>query len=160
MEGLSHLRRPRGVKTSGFLVDVGIFGACFTHFWPSERRWAQDFDRIRREQKRPPTSDERQRCAVSIIGILVNTALGIGAMSSSVSTCAGSVNVPANCAANINAFVGNALVLVGTAMAADLSCPAAPIQVGSRSRFHRFKRERQEQIEDKKEEIEPLGPAI
>jgi hypothetical protein len=31
--------------------------------------------------------------------VMVNTALGMGAISSSVSTCAGSVNVPANCVA-------------------------------------------------------------
>lgn len=86
-----------------------------------------DYKRIEREEKRPVTKDERQRCAVTIIGVLVNTALGIGAMSSSISTCAGSVNVPANCAANINAFIGNALVLVATAMAADLSCPEDPL---------------------------------
>eukprot|EP00435_Cladocopium_sp_Y103_P074977 s35_g52.t2 len=71
--------------------------------------------------------DERQRCAVTIFGVMVNAALGIGAISSSVSTCAGSVNVPANCAANVNAFIGNVLVLAGTAMAADLSCPLDPL---------------------------------
>eukprot|EP00434_Breviolum_minutum_P000016 symbB.v1.2.000013.t1/scaffold5.1/size591573/13 len=86
-----------------------------------------DFDAIVKEERRPVTKDERQRCAVTIFGVMVNTALGIGAISSSVSTCSGSVNVPANCAANINAFIGNVLVLVGTAMSADLSCPLDPL---------------------------------
>lgn len=86
-----------------------------------------DFKSIVKVQRRPITQDERQRCAVTIFGVMVNTALGMGAISSSVSTCAGSVNVPANCAANVNAFIGNVLVLAGTAMAADLSCPLDPL---------------------------------
>lgn len=57
-----------------------------------------DFKSIVKVQRRPITQDERQRCAVTIFG-----------------------------AANVNAFIGNVLVLAGTAMAADLSCPLDPL---------------------------------
>ncbi|CAE7206811.1 unnamed protein product [Symbiodinium sp. KB8] len=93
-----------------------------------------DFGRIKRVNKRPVTQDERQTCAITIIGALVNTALGLGAASSSVSTCSGSLNVPANCAANINGFIGNVLVLAGTAMSADLSCPRNPADTVKREK--------------------------
>ena len=65
-----------------------------------------DFGRVARINKRPVTNRERQICASSVFGILLQTELLIGAMASSISTCSGKLNVPANCVANIAVFSG------------------------------------------------------
>ena len=83
---------------------------------------ACDFDRIQAVKKRPVRNDERERCASGIFGILLQVELGMGVISSSISTCSGSLNVPANCAANIGAFMGGLSVLMQSTLSADLIC--------------------------------------
>ncbi|OLQ14361.1 hypothetical protein AK812_SmicGene1513 [Symbiodinium microadriaticum] len=65
---------------------------------------ACDYDRIRRVNKREVLNDEKERCTVGVLGILLSLELFMGVTASSVSTCSGSLNVPSNCAANIGAF--------------------------------------------------------
>eukprot|EP00439_Symbiodinium_sp_Y106_P017897 s12111_g2.t1 len=67
---------------------------------------ACDYGRIARINKRPVTNRERQICASTAFGIMLQTELLIGAVASSISTCSGALNVPANCVANVAVFNG------------------------------------------------------
>ena len=65
-----------------------------------------DYGRIARINKRAVTNREKQICASSVFGIMLQTELLIGAMASSISTCSGALNVAANCVANVAVFNG------------------------------------------------------
>eukprot|EP00437_Effrenium_voratum_P028510 CAMPEP_0181396702 /NCGR_PEP_ID=MMETSP1110-20121109/53_1 /TAXON_ID=174948 /ORGANISM="Symbiodinium sp., Strain CCMP421" /LENGTH=412 /DNA_ID=CAMNT_0023518413 /DNA_START=62 /DNA_END=1300 /DNA_ORIENTATION=+ len=96
---------------------------------------ACDFDRIKRVLKRGATEVEQQRCASLIFGVMFQAELGMGVIASSVSTCSGSLNVPANCAANIGAFTGALGVFMQSTLAYDANCVnkgVTPQQIVSR----------------------------
>ena len=73
---------------------------------------ACDYGRIARINKRPVTNRERQICASTAFGIMLQTELLIGAVASSISTCSGALNVAANCVANGAVFNGALSVLM------------------------------------------------
>ena len=81
-----------------------------------------DYGRIARINKRPVTNREKQICASSVFGIMLQTELLIGAMASSISTCSGALNVPANCVANVAVFNGALSVLMQSTLAGDAVC--------------------------------------
>ena len=83
---------------------------------------ACDYGRIARINKRPVTNRERQICASTAFGIMLQTELLIGAVASSISTCSGTLNVPANCVANVAVFNGALSVLMQSTLAGDAVC--------------------------------------
>ncbi|CAJ1356691.1 unnamed protein product, partial [Effrenium voratum] len=81
-----------------------------------------DFETIKRVSKRLPNQQEKERCAGFIFGIIFQVELGAGVIAASISTCSGSLNVPANCAANIGAFTGGLGVLLQSTLVYDANC--------------------------------------
>mmetsp|Transcript_13668 Transcript_13668/g.32626 ORF Transcript_13668/g.32626 Transcript_13668/m.32626 type:complete len:426 (+) Transcript_13668:48-1325(+) len=129
--GLAHISPASGkvlcmVDVAQAVARVMLTGA-FTQFSTK----VCDFDRITRTQRRPVKNDERERCASGIFGILLSVELGMGVIASSVSTCSGMLNVPANCAANIGAFTGGLSVMMQSTLSADLIC-AKGVTAGAR----------------------------
>eukprot|EP00931_Biecheleriopsis_adriatica_P068719 TRINITY_DN4262_c0_g1_i2.p1 TRINITY_DN4262_c0_g1~~TRINITY_DN4262_c0_g1_i2.p1 ORF type:complete len:478 (+),score=95.03 TRINITY_DN4262_c0_g1_i2:49-1434(+) len=90
-----------------------------------------DYDKIKKDKGKVSNKD-RRGCGGAILGILLNMQLGMGAIASSVSSCAGSLNVPANCAANINGFMGNLEVLFACSLKVGDSCDFAPVKTTAR----------------------------
>lgn len=130
--GLAHISRAAGdvlcvidvAQATGWVLTTGSFVKFVTV--------ACDYDRIRRVNKREVLNDEKERCTVGVLGILLSLELFMGVTASSVSTCSGSLNVPSNCAANIGAFTGGITVLMQTTLGADLNC-AKGVKQGKRT---------------------------
>ena len=120
--GLAHISPEAGKVLCVIDVAQAVARVMLTGTFIKFSTVACDFDKIERVQKRHVRNDERERCAAGIFGILLSVELGMGVIASSISTCAGSLNVPANCAANIGAFTGGLSVMMQSTLSADLIC--------------------------------------
>ena len=117
-----------------------------------------DFGRIARINKRPVTNRERQICASSVFGILLQTELLIGAMASSISTCSGKLNVPANCVANIAVFNGALSVLMQSTLAGDAVCVRkGPIKNRIAGKVGRFNRKKAQTVAEATQYLKRRG---
>ncbi|CAE7321457.1 cta4 [Symbiodinium natans] len=120
--GLAHISPAAGQVLCVIDVAQAVARVMLTGTFIKFSTVACDFDRIQAVKKRPVRNDERETCASGIFGILLSVELGMGVIASSISTCSGSLNVPANCAANIGAFTGGLSVLMQSTLSADLIC--------------------------------------
>lgn len=80
-----------------------------------------DFDALRRRGIKVGKV-EKQRCASFLLLNIINLDLFLGALSDSLSQCSASLNVPANCAANIFSIVGTTTLIAQSAVQMDYTC--------------------------------------
>lgn len=80
-----------------------------------------DFSTQRKQGIRVTRLD-RERCASFILLNIINADLFIGALADSLTQCSASLNVPANCAANILSIVGTTTLIAQSAVQMDYQC--------------------------------------
>lgn len=76
----------------------------------------------RRKQGIRITRQDRERCASFILLNILNSALFVGALADSFTQCSASLNVPANCAANIASIVGTTTLIAQSSVQMDYAC--------------------------------------
>eukprot|EP00435_Cladocopium_sp_Y103_P072879 s44_g41.t1 len=81
-----------------------------------------DYPALQRQRHGPVTEEEKQRCANFLMLTIINTDLIVGLVTGSLTACAQSLNVPANCATNIASMLGMIVLMAQAGVQIQLDC--------------------------------------